>query len=156
MIKIFIDTCAYCDAVKLNSGGKKKEDIAALAEIKNLALQRQINIFMGKYNYDELCRASEITISKTRDFWDDLVKFPEEETASENIYFNSYNKLKNEIEDKDGVDSKIIIEAECCNADYFITTDYKRINSLSKSRNRFKTIVIRPADFIKEFALDAC
>ncbi|MHB1276341.1 MAG: hypothetical protein ACYCXQ_11360 [Candidatus Humimicrobiaceae bacterium] len=151
MIKLFIDTCAYCDAVKLNSSGKKKEDIVALGKIKKLALNNQIEIFIGKYNYDELRRASEITIKKTEEFWDNLVKFPEEETALEDIYLYSYNKLKNELEDKDGADSKIIIEAEYSDADYFITTDYKRINSLSKSKKFFKTIVARPADFIKGY-----
>jgi len=151
MIKLFIDTCAYCDAVKLNSSGKKKEDIVALGKIKKLALNNQIEIFIGKYNYDELHRASEITIKKTEEFWDNLVKFPEEETALEDIYLYSYNKLKNELEDKDGADSKIIIEAEYSDADYFITTDYKRINSLSKSKKFFKTIAARPADFIKGY-----
>ncbi|MCL6087938.1 MAG: hypothetical protein M1475_05960 [Actinobacteria bacterium] len=150
MIKIFIDTCAYCDAVKINSSGKKKEDIDALKEIRDLALKNQIKIYMGKYNYDELCRASEITFKKTDEFWDNLVKFPEEEVALEDSHLYSYNKLKNELEDKDGADSKIIVEAEYSNADYFITTDYKRINSLSKSKKLFNTKVMRPADLSKD------
>lgn len=167
-MKVLLDLCAYRDATKsIETNLKKIDDIESLKEIKKLADLGDIEIFLCANNRFEERKGSEQIIVKSNIFWGNNIKFLNQfigfsgalildnlllslDASRITFYENKLHNLKNIINNpKMDLDLSIIINGEYFDIPFFITTDYKLINSIKNYINEFKIQVLRPINFLE-------